>query len=171
MIVDTDTPPGMQLVKTQTIGTTASTTTVSDVFSADFDKYFITISDGVGSASTGVNFTLGAAATGYYYAANWVAYSGSSGVFSGANDTAIKECIYASTNAINCHMTVNNPFLAKRTFFNYETNGATTSSANISARGGGYLDNSTSYTAFTLTNVSGTLTGGTIRVYGYRNSI
>jgi hypothetical protein len=31
----------------------------------------------------------------------------------------------------------------------------------------GYLDNTTSYTDFTLTPSSGTLTGGTIRVYGY----
>jgi hypothetical protein len=35
---------------------------------------------------------------------------------------------------------------------------------------GGFLNNTTSYTAFTFTPSSGTLTGGTIRVYGYRNS-
>jgi hypothetical protein len=36
--------------------------------------------------------------------------------------------------------------------------------------GGGFLNNSTSYTAFTFTPASGTLTGGTIKVYGYQNS-
>jgi hypothetical protein len=32
------------------------------------------------------------------------------------------------------------------------------------------LNNSTQYTAFTVSAGSGTLTGGTIRVYGYANS-
>jgi hypothetical protein len=34
--------------------------------------------------------------------------------------------------------------------------------------GGGILNNSTSYTAFTITPASGTYTGGTIYVYGYK---
>lgn len=169
-IGDADYPPGLKLVKAQTIGTAVSSVTVTGAFSADFDKYLVSISGGAGSGNTGVNLTLGSTATGYYYAANYVAYTGSSGVFSGSNDTALKECIYASANAINCHVTINNPFLAKRTFFNYETSGAATSAVNLSSRGGGYLDNDISYTAFTITTVSGTLTGGTIRVYGYRNS-
>jgi len=33
----------------------------------------------------------------------------------------------------------------------------------------GYVNNTTQYTAFTISPSSGTLTGGTIRVYGYRN--
>jgi hypothetical protein len=169
-MVDADTPPGLELIKTQTIGTTVSSVEVTSAFSATYDKYLISISDGVASGNTAVNLTLGSTATGYYYAANYVSYNGASGVFSGANDTALKECLYASANAINCHITINNPYLSKRTFFNYETSGAQTSAVNLSTRGGGYLDNATSYTAFTLTTVAGTLTGGTIRVYGYRNS-
>ncbi len=168
--IDVDTPPALELVKTQTIGTTVSSVEVTSAFSATYDKYLISISDGVASGNTAVNLTLGSTATGYYYAANYVSYNGASGVFSGANDTALKECLYASANAINCHITINNPYLSKRTFFNYETSGAQTSAVNLSTRGGGYLDNATSYTAFTLTTVAGTLTGGTIRVYGYRNS-
>jgi hypothetical protein len=35
--------------------------------------------------------------------------------------------------------------------------------------GAGLLTGSTSYTAFTLTPNSGTITGGTIRIYGYNN--
>jgi hypothetical protein len=34
----------------------------------------------------------------------------------------------------------------------------------------GMLNNTTSYTAFTITPSSGTMTGGTVRVYGYANS-
>lgn len=170
-ISQVDYPSGLVLVKSQTIGTAVSSVTVSDAFSADFDNYFLTMSDGVGSTSTGVNLTLGSTATGYYYAANYASYaSATGGYFNGSNDTALKECCYASTSAVNLHITVKNPFLSKTTFFNYETSGAATSGVSISTRGGGYLNNTTSYTAFTLTTVSGTLTGGTIRVYGYRNS-
>jgi hypothetical protein len=32
------------------------------------------------------------------------------------------------------------------------------------------LNDTTAYTAFTLTTSSGTITGGTIKVYGYQNS-
>jgi hypothetical protein len=35
---------------------------------------------------------------------------------------------------------------------------------------GGYLNDATSYTAFTITASSGTMTGGTITVYGYRKA-
>ena len=171
VLADSDTPPGLELVKTQTIGSAVSSVTVSDAFSATYDNYFLTISDGVASGNTGVNLTLGSTSTGYYYGANYASYaSATGGYFNGSNDTALKECCYASANAINLQMIVKNPYLSKRTFFNYQTSGAATSAVSISTQGGGYLDNATSYTAFTLTTVSGTLTGGTIRVYGYRNS-
>lgn len=170
-ISQVDRPSGLVLVKTQTIGTAVSSVTVSGAFSADFDNYLLMIGDGVASGNTGVNVTFGSTATGYYYGAHYASYaSAAGGFFNGANDTAIKECCYASANAINLQMTVKNPFLAKTTFFNYETSGAATSAVSIATRGGGYLNDTTSYTAFTLTTVSGTLTGGTIRVYGYRNS-
>jgi hypothetical protein len=74
-----------------------------------------------------------------------------------------------STNAINLQMVIKNPFLAKNTFFSWQVSGAATSSVNLSVNGNGYLADTTSYTAFTLTPTAGTMTGGTIRVYGYRN--
>ena len=170
-LTDADTPPGLQLIKTQTIGTAVSSVTVSDAFSAEFDNYLLTTSGGAASGSNGVNVTLGSTATGYYYGAHYASYaSATGGFFNGANDTALKECCYASTNAINLQMTVKNPFLNKTTFFNYETSGAATSGVSIATRGGGYLNDTNSYTSFTLTTAAGTLTGGTIRVYGYRNS-
>jgi hypothetical protein len=44
-----------------------------------------------------------------------------------------------------------------------------TSTTGATAPFSGYLNDTTSYTAFTLV-VAGTMTGGTIRVYGYANS-
>jgi hypothetical protein len=160
---------GLWLVKTQTIGTAVSTVTVTGAFSSNYDAYLITITGGVGSGSAGVNMTLGATATGYYFAANYVSYIGGSGVFNGANVASWQECIYMSTQAINCQITLKNPNLAQRTFINWQNSGAATTAVNLSTNGGGYLNDSTQYTAFTLTPTAGTMTGGTIRVYGYRN--
>jgi hypothetical protein len=64
---------------------------------------------------------------------------------------------------VSCELS--NPFLTVRTQINL-----TYVDTTLSGQGAGYLDNATSYTAFTLTpGGGGTLTGGTIRVYGYRN--
>ena len=161
---------GLTLIKTQTIGSAVSSVTVSDVFSATYDNYLITINGGAGSGTGSFYLTLGATATGYYFGANYATYAGASGVFSGANTTRIEDCCYYSVNAINMQMVIKSPFLADHTFFNWQVSGAVASSNNINTNGGGYLANDTSYTAFTLTASSGTVTGGTIRVYGYQNS-
>ena len=161
---------GMWLVKSQTIGTTVSSVTVTGAFSTDYDNYFVTISGGAGSTTSGVNLTLGSTATGYYFAATYNTYAGGAvGVFSGANTTSIQECCYMTTSAINFQMVIKNPFLAKNTFFNWQLSGSATTAVNLNVNGGGYLADTTSYTAFTLTPSVGTITGGTIRVYGYRN--
>jgi hypothetical protein len=73
----------------------------------------------------------------------------------------------SSTSAISFDNTLINPFLAKTTgiagvFGFHDTTGD-------SREQGGYHNVATSYTGFTI-SVAGTLTGGTIRVYGYANS-
>jgi beta-lactamase class D len=59
------------------------------------------------------------------------------------------------------------PFLTKPTTIHGQ-NTRTATGQNLSWFQG-FLNNTTSYTAFTLNLASGTFTGGTIRVYGYRN--
>ena len=58
-----------------------------------------------------------------------------------------------------------NPFLAKTTVF---ANGTYTDTATFGTTNGVHSV-ATSYADFTVTPGSGTLTGGTIRVYGYLN--
>jgi hypothetical protein len=62
------------------------------------------------------------------------------------------------------------PNLAKNTVCLSNAIRAATSTNGLAVFYQGYLNNTTQYTAFTLTAVAGTLTGGTIRVYGYQNS-
>jgi hypothetical protein len=160
---------GLWLVKTQTIGTTVASVTVSDVFSADFDNYKIIISGGVGSTGGALlNMTLGATVTDYYWAGAFSVWGVTTltGIQS-ANTTSWSRVAIANTNSINGEIELFCPNLAKRTHYNarYVQN-QTDGNAVFS---GGYLNDATQYTGFTLTAASGTMTGGTIRVYGYRN--
>ena len=71
-----------------------------------------------------------------------------------------------TTDSIWANLELSAPFLSKNTFISAPAqNAATGGSAGAMA---GYLNNSTSYTDFTITPASGTLTGGTIKVYGYK---
>jgi len=157
---------GLWLVKSQTIGTTVSSVTVTDAFSADYDAYKIVISGGVGSATCVLQTQLGATATGYYYGGDARTYSGVTLNIQAANGTNWYAG-EATVNTLEMNIDIKQPFLAKNTTFTGQLANTRTDGYWLSV--GGYLANTTSYTAFTITPSSGTLTGGTIRVYGYRN--
>lgn len=162
-----DNAKGLVLVKSQTIGSAVSSVTVSDAFSATYDAYKIIVSDGVGSTNNQFRLTLGASATAYYYAFSGMSYSttGPSAGSYGRSNVAYYEAGNATTNFMCLDVDLINPFLAKYTIF--KSHQVDTSSAYLF---NGLHQVATSYTAFTLTASSGTWTGGTIRIYGYRNS-
>jgi hypothetical protein len=160
------TPPGLVLVKTQTIGTAVSSVTVTDAFSANHDNYVISISGGIASADLNLRLTLGSTATGYYYGGFYVKYDNTVSSFGGTSNNTYMDVGYASTNALSSKIEIDNPFSAKRTVIRSTSTGtSTTYYMNTYA---GFLNDATSYTAFTITPSSGTITGGTIAVYGYR---
>jgi hypothetical protein len=156
---------GLTLVSATTIGSTVASVTVSSAFSATYDTYYVTISGGVASTGCDLGLHLGATTSGYKVQLMYATY-GSSLV--GAGGSAAASFSYAgigNTSTLNMGVVLQNPFLAKPT----QQTGFYASSGAFGPSGG-YLDNTTSYTAFTVTPGSGTLTGGTIRVYGYQNS-
>lgn len=162
---------GLWLVKTQTIGTTQSSVVVSSAFSADYDNYLITLSGGVASTSTYISMVLGATTTGYYFGANGVRWdTGAATSVFGSNQASFTNAFYGNADTLNGYVNVQNPFNTKRTMMLQQLMLNVTTGVGP-LFGGGYLNNDTSYTAFTLATVTGgaTLTGGTIRVYGYRN--
>ena len=161
--------PGLRLVKKQTIGSAVSSVTVTDAFSTTYDNYKIIVSGGTGSVDADISVKLGSTTTGYYYGLLYTNYNTTTPLaLSGSNAAA---WLYAGTTNPNntlLNMELNDPFNAART-------GITGMRANLKAAlsygpYGGFLDNTTSYTAFTLTPSAGTLTGGTIYVYGYGKS-
>jgi len=160
---------GLVFVKSQTIGSAVSSVTVSDAFSSTYDNYKIILSGGVGSTTGALlNMTLGSTATGYYWGGYAAIWSGTPAlqILSGSNTASWSRVAIANTNSINGEIELFCPNLAKRTIYNAryiqnQTDGNAVGS-------GGYVDNATQYTAFTFTPASGTITGGTIAVYGYR---
>ena len=157
------------LVKTQTVGTSVASVTVTGAFSADYQNYRVIYTGGVNSGDAGMNLTLGSSATGYYAGQVLIAYS--SGSLSAANSnnaTSWGNVGIALTAGAFLDVELFRPFEALNTGLvvqsrtDMRTGGAASS-------GGGFHNVASSFSAFTITPGAGTLTGGTIRVYGYRN--
>lgn len=149
-----------------TVGTTVSSVTVSGVFSDQFDNYLVTYTGGTSSNSVVLNLKLGATTSGYY--GNFIY-----GLTGGTSVTAVNDNNNSSFSHIGgagvsfttAHINLKSPYASTRTTIA----AINISYSTVNGSYNGYLDNATSYTSFTLTPASGTITGGTIRVYGYRN--
>ena len=149
---------GLVPILTQTIGTAVSSVVVTNAFSATYENYKIVISGGVASTGANLGLKLGATATGYYAGHLETAYN--SGTVAGSannNTTSWSFTGYGSTLGLSFNVDLINPFLTNPTLM-----------TSLNRFGGGLLNNSTSYTDFTITPASGTITGGTIQVYGYK---
>ena len=163
--------PGLVLISSTTIGTTVPSVTVSSAFSATYQNYKIIMSGGVSSDNTYIGMTLGATATGYYMGMARINYTTGDASVSGKGDNNQAQWTYvlgAFTGGGGGIVELQSPFDTTNTLMQCFSPKAQTGSSAHS--GGGFLNNSTSYTAFTFTPASGTLTGGTIKVYGYTNS-
>ena len=156
------------LISTTTIGTTVSSVTVSSAFSSTYDNYKIIISGGTASTFESLLLILGSTTTGYYAGITGSVYS-SGAVDTGSRNNAASWIIgNYNTNGIGANFELTAPNLAKNTFIGgFRVGNSTTSQGGIFA---GFLNDTTQYTAFTMSAASGTLTGGTIKVYGYANS-
>lgn len=159
---------GLTLISSTTIGTTVASVTVSNAFSATYDNYKIVVSGGVASTNNLLNLTLGSTATGYYRAGLLVTYSaGTPTGFQSSNATSYVGFGEGTTAGLTAVGEIFQPFAAKNTWF-MNGYGANLTTSNY-YHAAGFLNDTTSYTAFTLTCGSGTITGGTIKVYGYKN--
>jgi hypothetical protein len=161
--------PGLVLINTTTIGTTVASVTVSSAFSATYDNYKIIVSGGVGSTNITLRLQLGSTTTGYYLGVNRASYEtgGASTEFTN-NGSSFQHAGYASTGGINANIELTDPFATSRTGFTTQFGQLATTGNSYS--GTGFQNSATSFSAFTLTTSTGTITGGTIRVYGFANS-
>lgn len=157
---------GLWLVKTQTVGTGVSSVTVTGAFSANYDAYKILWTNGQASNSTAINMQLGSSTTGYYSGSIYSIYAGGTGSTRDNNVFGFFNFIGACAvdTGTSLSLDVINPFLARPTLV-----GGPFMVTDVAGATGGVHKVSASYTSFTLTPGAGTFTGGTIRVYGYRN--
>ena len=159
-------PQGLELIKTQTIGSGVGSVTVSDAFSATYDNYKI-VMNSTGTASHSIDIKFGSSVTGYYGVLAYAAYTDAAISMASRNNTAqmnwVGGCSGASQASI-ANLDVMNPFVATNTRV---VNGAYADNTAYGTMQGEHKV-AASYTSFILTTNGGTLTGGTISVYGYR---
>ena len=155
---------GMFLVKSQTIGTGVSSVAVTGAFSADYDNYLITISGGAASTTSVLALQLGSKVTNYSYQYLYGNWANAALALGSTTATSFSFAGSYDANGISMNCTVINPNLAKATRVIADSTSSGTFSGNMT----GYDGTTTQYTGFTLIPAAGTLTGGTIRVYGYR---
>ena len=156
------------LISSTTIGNAVSSVTVSNAFSSTYDAYQIIVSGGVASTDAGLTMHFGSTTTGYYFFQNYSFYNSSTLTIDNRNNQSNFIAAAATTGGLYGNIFVNSPNLAKPTRFDLVRAVPLTNSL-----GGivlGFENSNTQHTAFTLTTTTGTVTGGTIRVYGYANS-
>ena len=158
---------GLVLIKKQTIGSSVSSVTVSDAFSATYDNYRIIITGGAMSVLGTAKLTLGATNTAYYWCGYYQGYNAALTGEDADNDTSWNLGNF-QTNGYSIMIDINQPYLSDET--SYRSINSAIKTDGFSANYQGFLNNTTSYTAFTITMTSGNMTGGEIRVYGYQNS-
>ena len=161
---------GLVVVKTQAVGTTVSSVSVTNAFSATYDNYQVQWQGGAMSGDTSINMTLtGAGSTSFYSAFMYGTYQtavttvtneGTEGVSSFRNIGGG----YSGSAFLDA--TLYAPFISGRTTnifapVRYTSKWGTTT---------GLCVDSASITGFTISPASGTMTGGTIVIYGYRKA-
>ena len=157
---------GLVYITSQTIGSAVATQSVSGAFSSAYDNYLITVAGGSSSVSEYLTLKFGSAATNYRYnfiygnLANTVATIGSTGA---AN---FPYAGWANPSGLSAEIFVGNPFSSTMTFCRAFAG----LSGNTAGLFSGVQIDTTSFTAFTIGIGSGTMTGGIIRVYGYRQA-
>jgi len=168
---------GLILVSSTTIGTAVSSIVVTSCFSATYDVYkiFITPPTSV-SANQELRMRLrtgSSSASGANY--NYLGYNATTAALNHDTNSSQTSFIVSKTGTATpsysgIELTLLQPFTASVTKF--LTNFIGTDSSVATRRGfnfGGFHDVATSYESLEFVTDTGTITGGTIKVYGYNN--
>jgi hypothetical protein len=163
---------GLWLVKTQTIGTGVSSVAVTSAFSSTYDNYLIVI-DTQSSANSNLRMKLRNGATdksaNYFTGAFYFDMVGGGALngegSGGAVTTGFRIGAMNSAGIFTTFIQIGRPFTTTRTTVQVQPQ-ATESYFRLMS---GYHNENYSADGINVIPDSGTLTGGTIRVYGYRN--
>lgn len=160
---------GLVYITQVTVGSGVSSIAVSNCFSSTYENYFVTYSGGTASTTgNSINLQLGSSSTAYYGILIYASYAGS-GVAMAANNSSASWSWIGGTFGSNGAVLAANVY---QPYLNLYTRIATQTYNGDAAAGTtqGIHKQAQSYTGFTLVPESGTLTGGTVTVYGYRKA-
>jgi hypothetical protein len=159
--------PGLRLIKKQTVGTGVTTVSITDAFSATYDNYLIFYTGGTGNNNY-FGIRIGNVSTNSYFnTAQSYSYSNSAPTQAGGASTNIHANINYMTSsggAVRCE--IMQPFLSTLTYISTLGIEATAAAGGGVYERKGILNTTASYTSFNFIS-NGTMTGGTIYVYGY----
>lgn len=171
MLTNSSAPPGLELIKTVTVGSGATSVSVSSVFSSTYDNYLVTCAGMTSNVDGyGLKIKLNNTSGSTYYASIMYMTMGASTI-TGGNDNGVDKGMFVAfsggNSSVGFSAIIYSPYNSVYTPLTFE------SSNQAYIASGGCIDkNAASHTGFTLNSYDGaTMTGGTIRVYGYRNSI
>ena len=157
---------GLVHISRTTIGTAVSSVTVSGAFSSDYDNYRILLHGIVPSANAGLTIRFGAIVSGYKFA-GWLAnYAGSSSGIGTASGTAIRLAAVDPVDLEGISADIYGPNLADKTNVTSLANYGSATVGGVTMYAG-VETGSTQHTDFSIQLTTGTITGGTIDVYGY----
>jgi hypothetical protein len=161
---------GLVYVTSASVGTASTSVTIANCFSSTYDNYRITLAGGVASGNYAIGLRLGPTSvtgynTSYYAALNYLTWAGTAG---NARDNNFSKWTYVgageANQAVMC-VDVLQPFLTK-----YTTYGAQYMDSGLTGPTGGSHQVASSFSGITVLIDSGTMTGGTVTVYGYRKA-
>jgi len=158
---------GLVLVKSQVVGSAVASVTVTSCFSAAYVNYRVLYVGGVASASGGSLFARGAQGTGtnVVFAGDYVDLTGTRSGLGSAATTYFTIGLTGSSQQ-TCTFDMSQPFLAAQT--GYASNSFSWGGGvGYNTRTGGTDVQTTSSTGLIIAPSSGTITGGTVYVYGY----
>jgi hypothetical protein len=156
---------GLVLVSSTTVGTAVASVTVSNCFSATYLNYRVIYNGGLSSADNDLSLKIGSATANYNMTFAGTSYSANTFVGAGSQNASSFLFIGVSETVAGAFANFDlfNPFATTHT----RMVGGFPSGTSAAGFIAGILKDNTSHTGFTFTPASGTLTGGTIRVYGY----
>jgi hypothetical protein len=159
--------PGLRLIKKQTVGAGVSSVSVTAAFSATYESYRILYVGGSASTSGELYFSLNGITSGYYSTMIYVPFgAGTIANVSSNNQAILNWCgAYNNTTSNMFDLEIHNPFASRIKFGKGNFNPMTTTANHGDSHH--FINSTASATAFTITASAGTITGGTIYVYGY----
>ena len=157
---------GLTLISSTAIGSGVSSVTVSNVFSSSYINYRVVISAVDFANISNIRLQFNGSTTDHYGSQYYDSYGGgSTGTDRVNNGASILVGVTAQNNDTHTSFDIYAPNLA-----NYTGLSGTYNGGGYQGWFGGLQATTTQFTGFNIIAGSGTMTGGTIKVYGYQNS-